>query len=83
MHDRFGKSFLEIDLRRKGPGSRFMNSFEHVKRSFGKNGPQQTKEIGPLNMSGVEDSDFYDEEDSLVKLTEYVKPYHYKTKPPY
>lgn len=38
MQRRFGQAFQEIEMKRKGPGSRFMNSWEGIKRSFGTSG---------------------------------------------
>lgn len=72
MRRRFGQAFDDVEPRRKGPGSRFMTQWEGVKRSFGQSGDYITKEIGPLNMKGVPDSQWYDSEDCSVKLTRYV-----------
>jgi len=72
MHERFGRAFDDIEMRRKGPGSRFMTSWENVKRGFGTQNDMQIKEIGPLNLKGVESSRFYDEEESMVRLTRCV-----------
>jgi hypothetical protein len=72
MHERFGRAFDDIDMRRKGPGSRFMTSWESVKRGFGGQNDTQVKEIGPLNLKGIENSPFYDEEESMVRLTRFV-----------
>jgi len=71
MRKRFGKAFEEIEMRRKGPGSRFMNEWERVKRSFGAKGDDQVKEIGPLNLKGVKSSQYFDDEDGMVRLTRY------------
>jgi len=57
---------------RKGPGSRFMNAWESVKRSFVPQDDDRTYEIGPLKMDGVGDSAWYDEEEAMVKLTWFV-----------
>jgi hypothetical protein len=69
MHERFGSAFDDVEMRRKGPGSRFMTSWESVKRGFGTQNDTKIKEIGPLSMKGVEGSRFYDEEESMVRLT--------------
>ncbi|KAK3070302.1 hypothetical protein LTR53_010703 [Teratosphaeriaceae sp. CCFEE 6253] len=69
MRQRFGSAFDEIEMRRKGPGSRFMNAFESVKRGFGAQGDSLVKEIGPLNMKGVGSSQYYDDEEGMVRLT--------------
>lgn len=73
MRQRFGSAFDEIEMRRKGPGSRFMNAWESVKRGFGAQGDSMVKEIGPLNMKGVESSQFYDDEEGMVRLTRCVR----------
>jgi hypothetical protein len=46
-----------------------MNSFESAKRSFGTRGERALKDVGPLNMPDVEDSDWYDAEEATVLLT--------------
>ena len=69
MSQRFGSAFDNIKMRRKGPGSRFMESWERIKRSFGDPGDYRTQEIGPLVMRGVGTSQYYDEDDSIVRLT--------------
>ncbi|KAK4892651.1 hypothetical protein LTR27_008927 [Elasticomyces elasticus] len=69
MRQRFGSAFDEIEMRRKGPGSRFMNAWESVKRGFGANGDSLVKEIGPLIMKGVGSSQYYDDEEGMVRLT--------------
>ena len=73
MHQRFGTAFDDIEMRRKGPGSRFMSSWESVKRGFSANHDPLVKEIGPLNMEGVSSSMFYDEEESMVRLSRYLQ----------
>jgi hypothetical protein len=72
MHERFGSAFDNVEMRRKGPGSRFMTSWESVKRGFGTQSDTQIKEIGPLSMKGVETSCFYDNEESMVRLARCV-----------
>lgn len=69
MSQRFGQAFEEVEMRRKGPGSRFMNAFESVKRSFGTPGDDRVQEIGPLIMKGVDSSDWYDDDEGMVRLT--------------
>lgn len=71
MSRRFGEAYDSIEMRRKGPGSRFMNAFESAKRSFGAPGEYRDQELGPLRME-VEDSDWYDAEEGMVRLTRYV-----------
>jgi hypothetical protein len=71
MRKRFGRAFEDIEMRRKGPGSRFMNSWESVKRGFPAQPDTLVKEIGPLNMKGVWSSAIYDEEECMVRLSRY------------
>jgi len=74
MRERFGSAFDEIEMRRKGPGSRFMNAWESVKRGFGTEGDSMVKEIGPLIMKDVESSQYYDDEEGMVRLTRCPNP---------
>jgi hypothetical protein len=53
---------------RKGPGSKFMECFESVKRDFGLNDDRTVREITPLNLN-IPDSQHYDDEERMVKLT--------------
>lgn len=74
MARRFGSSFNDIAFDLKGPGSRFMQSFEVVKRDFGYSDDDSVKEIGPINLR-LEDSEHYDSDERMVKLTKCVNPY--------
>ncbi|KAK3670596.1 hypothetical protein LTR78_009564 [Recurvomyces mirabilis] len=69
MQTRFGRAFDEIEMRRKGPGSRFMESWERVKRSFVEPEDHRVREVGPLRMKNVSSSQYYDEDESMVHLT--------------
>ncbi len=70
MDRRFGAAFRAVPAKRKGPGSRFMNSFETAKREFGYSEDEDI-EIGPLRMDGVTDSDCYDATEAMVILSKY------------
>lgn len=73
MNHRFGYSFAKLELRRRGPGSRFMDSFESAKRNFSPNDdPDKIYEIGPLRMDDVAESDQYDPEEGLIRLSRHV-----------
>ncbi|KAK1817503.1 hypothetical protein LTR12_008144 [Friedmanniomyces endolithicus] len=72
MRTKFGKKFGAVEERRRGPGSRFMNAWETVKRSFGTHAGHQVYEIGPLVMRHVEDSRHYDADECMVLLTRYA-----------
>ncbi|KAK0880593.1 hypothetical protein LTS16_020333 [Friedmanniomyces endolithicus] len=69
MRKRFGKAFVAVEERRRGPGSRFMDAWETVKRSFGTHAGHQVYEIGPLVMKTAEDSEHYDSDECMVLLT--------------
>ncbi|KAI9890244.1 MAG: hypothetical protein M1814_004279 [Vezdaea aestivalis] len=68
LSERFGDAFDSLPAKRKGPGSRLMNSFELVKHDFGWTTEMKTHEIGPLNMD-VEDTFFYDSDEGSIKLS--------------
>ncbi|CZR67409.1 related to hsp70 protein [Phialocephala subalpina] len=68
LSKRFGSSFDNIAFAQKGPGSRFMISFEKHKRDFGRNDDRDILEIGPIRLE-VPDSEHYDEVERMVKLT--------------
>ncbi|GIZ48282.1 hypothetical protein CKM354_001135000 [Cercospora kikuchii] len=69
MSKRFGDAWDSIGVHRKGPGSNFMNKWEIVKRQFGDVGDDRTHTLGPLNLKGVTESKWYDEEEGMVRLT--------------
>lgn len=71
MHERFGDSFANVELRRKGPGSMFMESWEREKRSFrhGVHEASHDIELGPLKLEGEHSAKFYDESEGMVILT--------------
>lgn len=65
----FGSSFDELPFSQKGPGSKFMTSFETYKRSFGLSDDRgDTREIGPIRLD-LPDSEHFDEDERLVILT--------------
>ena len=70
MSRRFGKAYTDMPSKVKEPGSRFMESFERVKRDFGygSNEDDSIKQIGPLAMKTPE-SDFFDPEENMINLT--------------
>lgn len=65
----FGSSFDDLPFAQKGPGSNFMASFETYKKSFGLSDDKYTREIGPIRLSLLLESEHYDEDERLVKLT--------------
>lgn len=71
MAQRFGDSFAKVEMRRKGPGSGFMESWERAKRSY-RHGARDSAydiELGPLNLEGVHSADHYDQSEGMVLLT--------------
>ncbi|KAL2181474.1 uncharacterized protein P884DRAFT_281709 [Thermothelomyces heterothallicus CBS 202.75] len=68
MAERFGSAFEDVPLRRRGPGSEFMASFEKVKQSFGIS-ENVSFEIYPIHMQGEFDEEHYDPEEAAVILS--------------
>nr|OQO22529.1 hypothetical protein B0A51_09680 [Rachicladosporium sp. CCFEE 5018] len=68
MSERFGSAWGQIEERRKGPGSKFMDQWERVKRSFGDTGDERNSEL-QLIIRDAPESQYYDEEEGMVKLT--------------
>jgi hypothetical protein len=69
MKERFGSAFTDVDMRRRGPGSHFMATWERIKRSFGEPTDYLNLELGPLVMRNVQGSEHYDDEEGLIFLT--------------
>ncbi|KAL2156293.1 hypothetical protein VTH82DRAFT_1038 [Thermothelomyces myriococcoides] len=77
MADRFGPAFESMPLRRRGPGSEFMASFEKAKQNFGTSDQYygtddedtESYEIGPIHMEGEFDEEQYDPEQGAVILS--------------
>ncbi|KAF7905182.1 uncharacterized protein EAF01_005703 [Botrytis porri] len=67
LSNRFGLAYGDLSVGQKGPGSRFMASFEMLKRDFGRNDDKETGELGPLNLD-VPNSEHYDVEDRVIYL---------------
>ncbi|KAF2131051.1 hsp70-like protein [Dothidotthia symphoricarpi CBS 119687] len=69
MSQTFGRKFDQLKFEKKGPGSRFMKEFECHKRDFGysDNLLDQLYELN-LVIPQAEDSEFYDGDESVVKL---------------
>ena len=64
----FGNAYTKLDIRRRGPGSRFMDSFESAKRNFGWSSDDMAIEIGPIDME-IPNTSQYDDFEQLVKLS--------------
>ncbi|CAG7995699.1 unnamed protein product [Penicillium salamii] len=69
MSKRFGKAFDNMSPDKKRPGSRFMKDFESHKRDFGSSSNLDQKLEIELVIPGAKDSDIYDEDNSLVLVT--------------
>lgn len=67
MTKRFGTSFTKLDAKKVGPGSKFMQSFDRVKRDFPK-GFDKEKGIGPLKLNSRNPA-HYDHDDGTIKLS--------------
>ncbi|KFZ02938.1 hypothetical protein V502_11372 [Pseudogymnoascus sp. VKM F-4520 (FW-2644)] len=68
LSERFGSAFDNLPFGVKGPGGRFMSSFEMLKRDFGLTDNSDDRDLGPINLD-VPESEYYDPEDSIVKLS--------------
>lgn len=72
MYEKFGDDFKKLKFEKKGPGSRFMKDFEGYKRDFGSSSDLDQAYELQLVMSKVPNSPYYDNEESVVKLTGQV-----------
>ncbi|KAF7191493.1 Heat shock protein SSA4 [Pseudocercospora fuligena] len=68
MSERFGAAWDDLPLRQRGPGSRFMNEWENVKRGFGEPGAEDEPEVY-LVLEGDHDDKFYDSDENTVRFT--------------
>ncbi|KAL7919154.1 hypothetical protein ACQKWADRAFT_323202 [Trichoderma austrokoningii] len=68
MTNRFGKSFADVPVKRKGPGSEFMASFEKAKQSLGSS-ENDSFEIYPIDMQGDFNAEHYDVDEATVILS--------------
>ncbi|KAH0562391.1 hypothetical protein GP486_002914 [Trichoglossum hirsutum] len=66
MSRKFGEDFDRLSFELKGPGSRFMREFEGCKRDFGSS--YEAEYQFTLVMRGVEDSEYYDADQSQVRM---------------
>jgi hypothetical protein len=72
MTKQFGHAYTDIDMKKRGPGSIFMKSFEGVKRNFGFKDVDRTYfEVGPLELDcGANPK--YDDDEATVKIPRWV-----------
>ncbi|KAK2834840.1 hypothetical protein FQN49_006865 [Arthroderma sp. PD_2] len=70
MQDTFGEEYTSVPMRLRGPGSRFMNSFESAKRNFGGPNDDRGVEVGPIRMD-IGPNVHYDDDELVVKLSKY------------
>lgn len=68
MLKRFGPAFQNAPAKQKAPSSNFMISFEKAKQSFGSS-ENDSFDILPIKMRDVENPDYYDKDESTVKLS--------------
>ena len=73
MSKNFGSNYTSIDMKKRGPGSVFMDSFESAKRNFGSPDDDRPFEIGPIEME-LPWSPIYDDDEQVVKLSRFVHP---------
>jgi hypothetical protein len=72
MSSMFGPDFDQLDPKKIGPNSKFMQEFEHLKRNFGRNRNKKTTFELTLVMPKVKYSKHYDDEECVVRITKYV-----------
>lgn len=70
MEAKFGSSYTSLDIKKRGPGSAFMQSFESQKKNFGdKDNDRDVFEVGPIIMELDVPSIKYDEDENTVKVS--------------
>ena len=73
MSKKFGRSFdNDVKFEKKGPGSKFMREFESAKRDFGHSSDQDQEFECSLHIPGARESQYYDADESLVKISKSV-----------
>lgn len=72
MSSMFGPDFDNLDPRRIGPNSKFMQEFERLKRNFGRGRTMKMIYEISLFMPKVKYSKHYDDDEGVVKITKYV-----------
>lgn len=78
MEHQFGEAYTSLDIKKRGPGSLFMQAFETEKRSFsGSDTDRHVLEIGPIVLDLDSPSIKYDEDEQFVKVTRllFARPY--------
>ncbi|KAF7862563.1 hypothetical protein EAF04_007436 [Stromatinia cepivora] len=69
LSERFGDAFDAIPPTRKGPGSKFMNAWEWLKKDFGNDMENPSMlELGPLYLN-LPNSHLYDNDENVVYLS--------------
>lgn len=72
MSNNFGAQYDQLRAEKTGPGSRFMKDFEQHKHDFGSSKNLDDPYEVNLVMHGAGSSQFYDPDESVVKLNGYV-----------
>lgn len=72
MSTMFGSRYSNLRHEKTGPGSKFMREFEQCKIEFGSSEDLDAPYELELVIPGIEDSKFYDTEESVVKIDGYV-----------
>jgi hypothetical protein len=68
LNTTFGHNYSSVPMRKRGQGSKFLDSFENVKRGFTAVDNRRYFEIGPIVMD-VSDSIHYDDEVWTIKIS--------------
>jgi hypothetical protein len=75
MQKTFGKAYSGLDLKRRGPGSLFMESFEQVKKNFGHRDNEKAHfEVNNIDMELDAYHLKYDADEAAVKIPRCVLP---------
>ena len=67
MVETFGQAFIDVPVKDRGPGSKFMDCFESCKKKFDTSLGQQSFEIWPIRMTTQ--SFKYDDDEGSVTLS--------------
>lgn len=68
MGSHFGFAFYNLDLKKKGPGSKLMKEFEALKRDFSGRNAQKEFRI-EFYLKGARTSKYYDAEDPAIIIS--------------
>ena len=72
MGAHFGFAFYNLDIKKKGPGSKLMKEFEGLKRDFGRDPNVRDFRID-FHLKGVGDSNYYDAAAPEIIISRFEK----------